>query len=147
MRKITLSLSGLLLIALISSCTSINSTKKTTDTNCSHCTSEKISGVYHAVFPCASCPGIDTWITVYKDETGLKFKMTERYLEEKKAFFTYKGVAKKLENSTVLQLQRKNDEIYFLIGDNYLSLIGDKINKTEDIFSYRLYKMPGMLIK
>ncbi len=97
-------------------------------------------GMYHGLLPCASCPGIDTWVEIFEDRDGLKFKMVERYLEEKDGFFHSTGTARLSKNT--LQLQKKQETIYYLVKEDALLLLGNSPDK-EGSDAYRLYKKPA----
>lgn len=99
------------------------------------------SAIYHGLFPCASCPGIDTWLAVFKNKDGLQFKMTEKYLEEKDGLFTSTGSATLSEDKTLLQIQKEGETLYFRVKESSLFLLGNDPEKEENE-AYRLYKMP-----
>ncbi len=103
--------------------------------------------LYHAVLPCASCPGIDTWIQLYKGAEGMRFRMVERYLEEDEAVFINEGSVTQ-KGKTFIELQRKDGTQSYLVGDGYLSLLGAmevEEGNIADNADYRLYRMPAEL--
>ncbi len=101
--------------------------------------------IYHAVLPCASCPGIDIWVQLYTAADGMRFRIVERYLEEDNAVFISEGdVIRKDE--TIIELQRKDGAQSYLLGDGYISLLGAmdmEEGSITDNADYRLYKMPA----
>ncbi len=105
--------------------------------------------LYHAVLPCASCPGIDTWVQLYKGPDGMRFRMVEKYLEEEDAVFINEGqVLQKSE--TIIQLQRKDGIQSYLVEDDSISLLGFtdiERDRIGTIAGYRLYKLPAFLKK
>ncbi len=101
--------------------------------------------VYHAVVPCASCPGIDIWVQLYTAADGMRFRIVERYLEEDNAVFIDEGAVTR-KNETVIELQRKDGAQSYLLGDGYISLLGTmdvEEGSITDNADYRLYKMPA----
>lgn len=98
-----------------------------------------IAGTYHGLLPCASCPGIDTWIKIDKSGDNLNFKMVENYLESKDGQFLSEGKAT-LEKD-MLKLQTGNDVRYFLLKSDVLLLLGNSPQGKSN-FAYRLYKQP-----
>ncbi len=99
--------------------------------------------VYHAVLPCASCPGIDTWIEFYSDKEDRHFRMVERYLEQKEnAVFVSTGDVT-TKGDSVIQLQREDEILNYLVGDGYIAMLkDDTVEEGAYNFDYRFYKMP-----
>ncbi|PID99700.1 MAG: hypothetical protein CSA81_14915 [Acidobacteria bacterium] len=108
-------------------------------------TSSVKGDVYHAVVPCASCPGIDIWVQLYTAADGMRFRIVERYLEEDNAVFIDEGGVTR-KNETIIELQRKDGAQSYLLGDGYISLLGTmdvEEGSITDNADYRLYKMPA----
>ena len=70
-------------------------------------------GTYFGKLPCASCPGINTLITLNADGT---YEKTEEYLESKETPITTKGKFKWIKNSSQIAM----GEFRFLVGENQL---------------------------
>ncbi len=79
---------------------------------------------YFGIIPCASCPGIKTWIRI--DESG-KYTQVEEYLEEKDAIFINDGKLIKKSNS-VFALKSQNHEGHITFRKNQLCMLNS--NKT-----------------
>ena len=125
--------------ATIISCTHTPTSKKNRALHPSHNCAD--SAIYHGLFPCASCLGIDTWFAVFKNKNGLQFKMTEKYIEERDGFFISTGRVTLSEDKTLLQIQKEGETLYFRVKENSLLLLGNDPKKEENE-AYRLYKMP-----
>ncbi len=98
-----------------------------------------IVGTYHGILPCASCPGIDTWVRIDKSGDNFYFKMVENYLESKNGRFLSEGTA--TLNKEKLKLQSGKEVRYFLFKPDVLLLLGDT-PQGQSKFAYRLYKKP-----
>ncbi len=98
-----------------------------------------VAGMYHGLLPCASCPGIDTWVKIDTKGKDLYFKMVENYLESKDGRFLSEGAAT-LEKD-ILKLQLENEVRYFLLKPDVLLLLGNS-PQGRSSFAYRLYKKP-----
>lgn len=68
-------------------------------------------GTYFGVLPCASCPGINTLITLFADG---RFEKVVEYKEEKDGLFTTKGKIDWKVNNKQFMLE---DELYEIDGD------------------------------
>ncbi len=110
---------------------------------CSYFSKDKtgIAGTYHGLLPCASCPGIDTWIKIDKSGENFHFKMVENYLESKNGRFLSEGTATFDKEKLKLKLQSGKDIQYFLFKSDVLLLLGDT-PQGKSHFVYRLYKQP-----
>ncbi len=107
------------------------------------------SEVYHGVLPCASCPGIDTWLLLYKDGDGRYFRMVESYLEEKDAVFFSEGRVME-KGDSIIELEKGEATLRYQVCGNQLYLQGDVTatgSGREDPGStdYTLYRMPAPL--
>ncbi len=112
------------------------------------------SEIYHGVLPCASCPGIDTWVLLSGDERNRHFKMVERYLEEDAVFITEGSVRKMDETTIVLEKEGSRENYLYRKGDNQLCLLSESDKKEGEsnaaqqkrvLFDYTLYKMPPLM--
>lgn len=80
------------------------------------------AGTYTGVIPCASCPGINTTITLNNDGT---YEKTVQYLESNDKPHTTKGNFKWSADKTYITVDENN----YLIGENKLFML-DADNKT-----------------
>lgn len=96
-------------------------------------------GTYSGVLPCASCPGIETEITLNKDQT---FVLTQEYLE-KQSIFTSKGKFTWYNNNIHLEDSASNDsKIIYKVEEGRLRKLDIQGNKIEGALAnnYILYK-------
>ncbi len=95
---------------------------------------------YFAVLPCASCPGIKTWIRI--DKSG-RFSTIEEYLEEKDSIFMSDGKVVNKGNSVYSLTSKDNSGDVVFKDDSLCLLDGDKkINK-----QYCLEKLDEFSVK
>ncbi len=100
------------------------------------------SGVYKALLPCASCPGISTTIKLNNDNT---FEKTEIYLETKNQKFIEKGkfTFSKDGNKIILHYLDGSKDIYAL-GENKLIML-DKDEKVSSSVLRKNYELRKVL--
>lgn len=85
-------------------------------------------GTYSGVLPCASCPGIETEITLNKDQT---FVLTQEY-QDKQSIFTSKGKFTWHNNNIHLEDSANNDsKIIFKVEEGRLRKLDIEGNKIE----------------
>lgn len=82
------------------------------------------AGTYSGTIPCASCPGINTHITLNADGT---FEKSEEYLEEKDGVFDTKGTFVWLADGSSVTL----DEQVYRVGENELIMLDAAGNVVE----------------
>ncbi len=109
--------------------TACNSTKTTNLTQ----QNEFNQTTYYGIVPCASCPGIETWLTIKGD----KYELKEQYLEEKDGLFITKGKIKKVENSNIIILEDEKGSKREFIIKNDTVIYGNKYNPKS---AYKLSK-------
>ncbi len=97
------------------------------------------NGTYTGTLPCASCPGIETTLTLNSDKT---YEIKEVYQEEKDGKFDEKGSFLFDASGSFITLQEKdspNGGRVFFVGENQMwmvSKVGDRSFKDE----YKLTK-------
>ncbi len=129
----------ILAIALLfTSCKTDNKQQTTTDEHSTKYTLD-YEGVYKGTYPCADCSGIQTSLTLNKDKT---FVYENVYLGKKDGRFVYKG------NYTVkkdtLTIQQNGKPIYFWIGENNLTILGDNLKpNTDELADFYILKKQG----
>lgn len=144
------------------SCSSSNQTANSTSLN-SHEAQNSLDwqGSYSGVLPCASCPGIETELTLNSDQT---FALTEKYLEKENIFsrkgkFTWQSNTIQLEDSastdskTIFKVEegrlRKLDiqgnKIEGALADNYI--LHKNGNVEIENIKWVLTEINGKLIK
>lgn len=82
------------------------------------------AGTYSGTLPCASCPGINTHITLNADGT---FEKSEEYLEEKDGVFDTKGTFEWSADGSSVTL----DEQVYRVGENELIMLDADGNVVE----------------
>lgn len=120
--------------------TSCNTSKKIPDTTYTNSQASQLSldwqGTYYGVTPCASCPGIETELTLTSD---LNYVMTQKYLDNEvtattSGTFTWmentiklNGIKNgegasiyKVEEGRIRQLDLKGEEITGRLAENYV---------------------------
>lgn len=78
-------------------------------------------GRYVGVMPCASCPGIDTALTI--NEAGF-YTLDETYREEKDGTFQSEGEFAWDKAGRTIQLKGKDEQRVFLIGKGMAWMVG-----------------------
>lgn len=97
------------------------------------------NGTYSGTLPCASCPGIETTLTLNADKS---YTITEVYKEEKDGKFEETGTFKFDESGSFITLDEKDNPNVgrvFFVGENQMWMVkkvGDRDMKDE----YRLEK-------
>lgn len=97
-------------------------------------TSVDWNGTYTGKLPCASCPGIETTLTLNSDKT---YTLDENYLEEKEGKFNSKGTFEFDPSGSYITLKNsadKDENRVFFIGENQAwmaSKVGDNTMKSE----------------
>ncbi len=121
----------LLLSVLLFNACQINKNKKT-ETNLSD-----IAGVYKTTYPCADCSGIEANLTLTKNKT---FVYNRLYKDKKDGRFIDKG--KYTVKDSILTIKLGDDPIYFLIGENMLTLLDNNLKSDTGMFAlyYQLKK-------
>lgn len=92
------------------------------------------TGTYTGTVPCASCPGIETTLTLNKDKTYL---LEENYLEEKDGKFSEKGSFEVSEDGLFITLNNGTNDnrkkVFFINGKDLFmaNKVGDKNMRNE----------------
>ena len=98
-------------------------------------------GTYKGVLPCADCPGIETEITLNKDET---YQIKSTYLEKGEGnVFDEVGSYTWKEDGNTLEFEDTNSKIsYYFVSENKLIALDQEGNKiTGDLAkNYELEK-------
>lgn len=134
-KNLTISISTLLILSACSSQKAPNN--QIID---QHTTKESldVEGYYYGVIPCASCPGIETWLQISKNDEKINYMLKQQYLENDEAVFTSTGNAQWQKNSSILELENKNEKnTELFIGEGYASYN----NKSPQDDLYILNKM------
>lgn len=99
-------------------------------------------GYYHGIVPCASCPGIDTWLHLEEQKDRVHYQLTEKYLAEKDSTFQSQNTAVWQENnSSILLLQGADENRRLFVREGSVFFLGmDQLQPEEDS-AYRLEKM------
>lgn len=98
-------------------------------------------GYYHAVVPCASCPGIDTWLLLTDQTNSVRYSLTENYLEEEEGFFQSAGQAEWGDNGSTLVLKGADESRVLFIGEGAVSFLSEGQNIPEENSKYWLDKV------
>lgn len=94
-----------------------------------------VFGVYFGVLPCASCPGIETTITLNEDGT---YERVENYLENEDADDSSKGEIVWIDNKTKISL----GDYTYMVKENQLIMLNSdgELPKGELAEAYVLNK-------
>ncbi len=98
------------------------------------------NGTYKGFLPCASCPGILTFVRLNNDKT---FDKSDFYLESKDGYINDKGIFSFSEKGDKIILKSAKDTILYAVEENKLVLLdknGDK-NNSEFAKMYELNKL------
>ncbi|MGM0564562.1 MAG: copper resistance protein NlpE [Pseudomonadota bacterium] len=108
--------------------------------------SARFAGVYRGVLPCASCPGIETTLTLMPEG---RFELEEAYQEEDSEPFLMTGQWRPLEdaeidNTLILEPDDQNEaERYFLLDDEGATQLDSDGQPIDSDLDYRLSKTSG----
>lgn len=100
-------------------------------------------GTYSGVLPCADCEGIDTYLTLNKDQT---YQLKLRYLgnlEKESKEFISEGKFTWDENGNNITLEETEDGFRkFKVGENFLKPLDKSGKEIEGVKgnNYKLYK-------
>ncbi len=99
------------------------------------------AGVYHGIVPCASCPGIDTWLIIGNEGQNTNFSLFESYLENNGAVFETRGIATWAQNGTLLDLGEAAEHRRVFIGEGHVTFLaaGQALPSSDN--RYTLNKM------
>ncbi|MFO0773684.1 MAG: copper resistance protein NlpE [Nitrospiraceae bacterium] len=97
-------------------------------------------GYYHGVVPCASCPGIDTWLRFDATKGVTRYKLIERYLEEKNGVFRSSGRVTWSGDGTVARLIAKDEARVLAVGNGRAEFLGDDGKAQGEASLYLLRK-------
>lgn len=98
-------------------------------------------GFYHGTVPCASCPGIDTWLELRDTKNGVQYSLTENYQEEADGFFESKGAANWNKAGQSLQLQGTDETRALFVGEAAVAFLAEGESVPADNSEYWLEKL------
>lgn len=98
-------------------------------------------GYYHAVVPCASCPGIDTWLLLTDQNKNVRYSLTENYLEEEEGFFQSAGLAEWGDNGDTLELKGADESRVLFVGEGAVAFLSQGQDTPEENSKYWLDKV------
>ncbi len=115
---------GFLSVVLFSACsiTSVNQEKKFEKKD----NKIQTQSYYYGTIPCASCPGIETKLTLISTNDKINYILIEKYLEEKNANFKTEGKAT-IKNNVLTLFNKGKIFKKIFISKNYINFdIKDK---------------------
>lgn len=98
-------------------------------------------GYYHGIVPCASCPGIETWLRL--DEVGgtVRYELVESYLEEANGLAVSEGEARWDDSGNVLQLAGEDEGRVLAVSEDHVVFLGEDAGPANADPAYRLAKL------
>lgn len=119
MKKIVVLLCSCFLMTACVNSSKINKEEKKSETVADMHNAENsldVDGIYTGTFPAADCPGIETTLTLNKDNT---FTLHSVYIDRKDGTFDDKGTYTLDKNLLTLKVDGDSDQ-YYKVGENKL---------------------------
>ncbi|MGI6657419.1 MAG: copper resistance protein NlpE [Desulfobulbus sp.] len=104
-------------------------------------TSVNWAGYYHGVVPCASCPGIDTWLRLEQQGSAVQYTLLERYLEQRNGVFQSRGKAVWSADGSTLRLKGQADDRALFVDEGFVAFLGPGQTIPEANDTYHLHKL------
>lgn len=96
---------------------------------------QKVAGRYQGVFPCGDCPGIETTLTLYSNQT---YTLVSDY-QDRDGTFTTKGVWVIRWLAPVVELSN-SEERFYIIDKDTLELLGRDGERIQSRFNYKIQR-------
>ena len=97
------------------------------------------AGTFNGTLPCASCPGIETELTLSSDGT---FAMTETYIDEADGARQLQGTWAAEEDGARLRLdpdsKSENDRVYEIVSNDEVRMLDPGAQRIESDLDYSL---------
>lgn len=84
-------------------------------------------GTYNGTLPCANCPGIETSITLFSDNS---YKLKTLYLESNDAQDVEQGIFKWDKSENIIQLNNR-EKTQYKVGENQIWMLDKSGNMIE----------------
>ena len=97
-------------------------------------------GYYHGLVPCASCPGIDTWLELSDKNNATQYSLMENYLEEVDGYFESKGLASWNKNGQSLQLKGTDETRVLFVSEGAVAFLAEGQSMPDENSKYWLEK-------
>lgn len=98
-------------------------------------------GYYYGQVPCASCPGIETWLQLSDAKKSVQYNLTENYLEEADGYFQSKGAASWNKNGQSLQLKGADETRVVFVSEGAVAFLGEGESAPDANSEYWLEKL------
>lgn len=96
---------------------------------------QEVAGRYQGVFPCGDCPGIETTLTLYSNQT---YTLVSDY-RDRNGTFTTKGVWVIRWLAPVVELSNSEEQFYIIDKDT-LELLGRDGERIQSRFNYKIQR-------
>lgn len=98
-------------------------------------------GYYYGMMPCASCPGLETWLELSDKNKGAGYSLTKNYLEEADGYFESKGAASWNKDGRSMQLQGKDETRALFVSGGAVAFLTEGQDAPKDNSEYWLDKL------
>ena len=98
-------------------------------------------GYYYGRIPCASCPGIDTWLSLADTGKAAQYSLTENYLDEKDGYFQNQGAALWNKDGQTMQLKGAEETRVLFVAEAAVAFLAEGEQAPNDNGQYWLEKL------
>lgn len=98
-------------------------------------------GYYHGTVPCASCPGIETWLRLDEVDGKARYELVESYLEEADGLAVSEGEARWDDSGNVLELAGADESRVLAVSEDHVVFLGEDVEPANADPAYRLAKL------
>lgn len=99
------------------------------------------AGYYFGTLPCASCPGIETWLELNDFDDKVQYQLVENYLEETDASFRSAGEAQWNASGNQLALKGADENRVLAVAEDHVIFLGEGQDIANADPAYRLAKL------
>lgn len=99
------------------------------------------AGYYHGIVPCASCPGIETWLRLDDTDGTPRYELVENYLESADGRIASAGEARWDAGGNVLALGGADEARVLAVSEDHVVFLGAGQDARTAAPAYRLARL------
>lgn len=99
------------------------------------------AGYYHGTVPCASCPGIETWLHLDEADGGVRYELVENYLDEADGHFASAGEARWIGDGKALALEGESETRVLAVDEAHVVFLAADADAGAADSAYRLARL------